>query len=158
MIRTWLLKILFWDGALPLVTATAPMAVQALTEDRAAVEFASVLLPVIAFLVRLEVGRRTIGSNNCGSVTRFFQYLLFFVGLVALILVDTFLMLTYIMPAGALFATMVDVTVFSGLVSTYLVGMILAMYPGRAAPAPIPDVRSFAERKATIPKLFASRS
>jgi len=125
---------------LPIVIAAAPMTIQALTADREAVEFASVLLPVIAFLVRLEVGRRTIGSNHCRPVTRFFQFTLFFAGLMVLILIDTFLMLTYVMPAAALFATPLDVILFGAFVSIYLATMIFAMYPGQTAPRQIPSI------------------
>jgi len=149
----WLRKVLLWDGVLPLCIAAAPLAVDALTGRRGAVEFVSVLLPIVAFLIRWAVGYSTIGSNNCGPVTRFLQYLLFFVGLVALILVDTFLMLAYLMPKGALFATTVDVIVMATLISIYLFTMIFAMYPGQAAAPSIPNIAAGASQGSRFGRL-----
>ena len=141
-----MLRVFFWDGVLPLGMAAAPLAADVLTGDREAVEFVSVLFPVVAFLIRLVVGYRTIVSNDCQPVTRFFQFVLFFVGLITLILFDTIMMLAYVMPQDALFATWLDVLVIVMHYLFYLATMSFAMYPGQRPPRPIPSIASHAPR------------
>jgi hypothetical protein len=140
VIRTWLLRVLCWDGVLPLFTALAPLAVDVLTGNRNAVEAVSIALPVIAFLIRFFVGLQTIMSNDCHPVTRFFQFVVFFGGLLLLCMVDAMLMMAYTMPPGAMFATVLDVILVGAFYAFYLATMMFAMYPGQRPLRPIPSI------------------
>ncbi|MEZ6136322.1 MAG: hypothetical protein R3C53_15615 [Pirellulaceae bacterium] len=100
--------------------------------QRAPVEIAAAVLPIIAFFVRFNVGRQCISSNNCRGVTRRLQTASLCIGILVLVLVDAVMILTHVMPKGAAFATMSDIVVWIVMYSIYVAAMSIAMYPGAA--------------------------
>src|SRR5436190_3762156 len=94
------------------------------------IEAIAVVLPIVAFFVRLRAGRRHIFKNNCTRAFRSFQFVAFFLGIFLLALLDCVIVLSYIMPAGTLFAGD-DNIIFAWMAGIYLALMTFAMYPGR---------------------------
>jgi hypothetical protein len=134
--RSWLLRILTWDTILPVAVAFVPTAIALFLPDRRGVmEIASVTLPIAAFLLRLHIGKRQIDSNRCSVAVRKFQFCVFFVGILPLVLIDCVIVLSHLMPNGALFATSGDLLVWAVLAAIYLASMTVAMYPGSAGAA-----------------------
>jgi hypothetical protein len=134
--RSWLLRILTWDTILPVAVAFVPTAIALFLPDRRGVmEIASVTLPIAAFLLRLRIGKRQIDSNRCSVAFRKFQFCVFFVGILPLVLIDCVIVLSHLMPNGALFATSGDLLVWAVLAAIYLASMTVAMYPGSAGAA-----------------------
>jgi hypothetical protein len=130
--RAWIVRIAIWDGALPAVIWLAPVIVQGLIPNlRGPVEIVAVVLPIVAFFIRFHVGRWHISANHCRIELRRFQYVALCFGALVLVLVDAVLILTNIMPKGAVFVTVGDVIVWAILILTYLGAMSIAMYPGK---------------------------
>jgi hypothetical protein len=132
---SWFLRVLAWDGVLPAFIAFAPTGVEVLFPNhRGAVEITAVTLPIAAFGLRIRAGKRHIASNRCSEVVRFFQFCAFCLGILPLVLVDCFMILSHLMP-GAMFETYTDILICAITVSVYLTLMAVAMYPGRAIPS-----------------------
>jgi hypothetical protein len=130
---SWLLRVAGWDGLLPAYVVLAPTAVELLIPNNpGAVELTAVVLPIAAFVVRYNAGKRHIASHNCSRVIRAAQFCVFCVGIALLVLIDAVLMLSHLMPQGALFAAREDRIVWAVLFSVYVTAMTIAMYPGRA--------------------------
>ncbi len=135
--RSWVLRILTWDTVLPACVAFVPVGVGLLFPGRREVmEFTAVILPIVAFFLRFGAGTRHIASNRCPKAIQRFQFCAFCLGILPLVLVDCALILSGLMPRGALFATALDRLVWAVLFSLYLASMIVAMYPGRVPHPP----------------------
>jgi hypothetical protein len=131
--RSWLLRILTWDTVLPVAVVFIPNGIALLFPNRRGIlEVTSVVLPVGAFLLRLVAGKRQIALNRCSEIVRKFQFCIFFLGILPLVLIDCVVILSHLMPDGALFATNTDRLVWTVLIAIYLVSMAVAMYPGSA--------------------------
>jgi hypothetical protein len=131
-VRSWLVRVFPWDGVLPVCIALAPSVIGlVLPNKRGAIEITAVVLPIAAFLIRFRAGKRHIGSNHCCAAMKIFQLCIFCLGILALVLVDAFVVLLHVIPwhAGAMTAD--DLLVLAIPVSIYLALMALAMYPGR---------------------------
>lgn len=129
----WLIRLVTWDGLLPGCIVLAPSVVEFLfPKNREAIELVSVMLPVIGLSIRIRLGSRHIGSNHCSVTIRCFQMCAFILGLLLLGLVECVLVLTHVMPVGALFVDSRDVVIWATVFSIYLFAMAIAMYPGRA--------------------------
>jgi hypothetical protein len=130
---TWILRIAKWDGLLPAVVWTSPILVQLVFPNvRGAIELVAVALPIAALLLRYLIGKRHIDSNRCSLLTRRIQMLALCVGSIVLMLIDSVMILTHVMPKGAAFATTGDVIVWGVLYAIYILSMTIAMYPGCA--------------------------
>jgi hypothetical protein len=129
--RFWLLRVITWDAILPVVVAVVPAVIIFFFPNRRGfIEITSVTLPVGAFLLRSITGKRQIARNRCSQAVRTFQFCVFVIGILPLVLVDCFMVLSHLMPDGALFATKTDRLVLAVLAAIYLVCMVVAMYPG----------------------------
>jgi hypothetical protein len=136
--RQWLLRVTGWDGLLPLGVAVAPSLIQMLLPNRlgvAATALASVILPGVAFHLRIRYGQNHISSNGCSITVRRVQYCAFYVGIVPLALVDFILVFRHADPKGirGILETPADWAGFATCVATYIVAMVVAMYPGAVA-------------------------
>jgi hypothetical protein len=130
-ISSWLIRLIAWDGVLPVAILSAPFLVRWLIPDnRSAIELTAVVLPLVAFFVRYQVGRRHIASNDCGPVVRRVQVVVLCLGIFVLVLIDAVMVLCHVMPKGAAFTTTTDLIVWMVLYAIYLAAMALAMYPG----------------------------
>ncbi|MHB1037359.1 MAG: hypothetical protein ACYC35_13730 [Pirellulales bacterium] len=125
---SWLLTVLAWDGLLPLFVFSVPFVVEILVPNRrGAVELVAVAVPIVAFVVRYAVGRRHIATHNFSPAVRRVQFCVFVFGICSLVMIDSVLMLTHVMPKGALKGSGV---VWAVLFSVYLTSMLIAMFPG----------------------------
>ena len=68
-------------------------------------------------------------------VVQRFQFFVFCLGILPLVLLDCFMILSHLMPQGALFATHAEFIVLAIVFAIYLTLMTVAMYPGRAIPS-----------------------
>jgi hypothetical protein len=130
--RSWLGKLVAWDGIVPIVVLLAPIVVGQLFPNRpGALEFTAVSVPIVAFFIRFYVAKRQIYDNRCSNLVRFIQIISLCLAIVLLLLIDTMIILAQQMPPGAMFATMEDIIVWAILISCYSVLMAFSMFPGR---------------------------
>ena len=98
--------------------------------NRGIIEITALVLPITAFFIRYRVGRRYVASNHCGKIMRRFQVVIFCLGITILCFIDTMMILTYVLPKGFLFRTLSDRMFWIIFYATYLVFMLIAMFPG----------------------------
>jgi hypothetical protein len=121
--RSWLFRVMTWDMILPIITLLTPVLVQRLFPKNGTVlAIATMLVPIAAFFVRFSVGRRHIAANNVSSKLRSMQFIVLCIGILALTIADSFVILSYVKH---------DQMTFLTLMATYFGAMIFAMYPGR---------------------------
>jgi len=133
--KAWLIRLFSWDGALPAGILSAPTIVHILfPKEPAAVNFAAVFFPVVAFLVRWVVGVRHIRVNNCSEYLRDLQNCALVLGIVALAFIDC----VGIVLQDVAQLTVVDFTALGVFASAiYLPPMAFALYPGRSRAVPV---------------------
>lgn len=126
----WFFRLVFWDSLLPAVVVLVPMLIQSLFPNRRGpIEIAGLLVPMVAFFIRLLAGKRHIAANHCSPRFRGLQVGSLVFGLFWLAVIDAFVVLSHIIPAGAMAFTTSEVIIVASL---YLPPMAFAMYPGRA--------------------------
>ena len=103
---------------------------------RGVMEITAVTLPVAAFLLRARAGWRHITTNKCSDLVQRFQFFVFCIGILPLVLFDCFMILSRLMPHGDPNATHDELLVLGSAFAAYLVLMAIAMYPGRTIPIP----------------------
>lgn len=91
---------------------------------------ALVPLPVAAFLLRLTIGLRQIGSNACGQDFRGVQVLFLIIGLLFVMALDFFAALIAFNPQHGIDPSEVAITITIGTL-VYLLSAIFATYPGK---------------------------
>lgn len=129
LLTQWLLNLFGYDGLLPALIFFLPGLV-VLTLGRGGwLEFVAVVLPIVAFLIRSGVGLHQIERHLCHPVLRGFQKLALFIGLLLLLVVDAFIILSWIVPANALQRE--DFIIEAWIYASYLLCMAFASYPGR---------------------------
>jgi hypothetical protein len=126
----WLLRLITWDSLLPIVVFSIPALIHTLfPNNRGIIEITAVVLPIAACFIRMRAGRRHIAANNCSLRFRRFQTIALIFGLVWLAVIDAVIVLSRIVPQGAIAFRLIDYAIFAAL---YLPPMTFAMYPGRA--------------------------
>jgi hypothetical protein len=131
----WLLRVLAWDTLLPLIVAFVPYAIHLLLpKQRGILEVVAVTLPILAFFLRIRAGKPQIATNQCSERARAVQFGVFLLGVLPLVLVDCFMILSHLMPQGSLFATKTDLFIWATIALFYLTCMAIAMYPGSQDP------------------------
>jgi hypothetical protein len=121
-----------------MVVLLVPPVIEGIFPNRRNVlELTAVTLPIAAFFWRFFAGKRHIDSNRCATAFRYFQLFALCVGILFLLLIDSFVILAHEMPKGAMLATETDRIVWAVLASVYLTCMAVAMYPGRTEPGPV---------------------
>lgn len=137
-VRKWMLSLFAWDGLMPVIVFLAPAIVRALVpRNHRAIEATSVMLPIVAFLIRLAVGLRQVSRNRVRQGVQTFQMIALFLGLVVLVLIDTLVILMWEIPGVG--NHIGDMLVLLCLFSIYLTLMALAFYPGRGQTVPEGD-------------------
>ena len=128
-IKTWALRLLALDGALPVVVVILPHVVQhAFPKVPHALPMFATLVLAIGCVYRFYAGRHHILTNQCGRVFRIVQTVALIFGIVLIVFNDCLIMVLKTMPGDALsreFGLMVFVYV------VYLLSMAFALYPGR---------------------------
>jgi hypothetical protein len=129
----WVLKLVAWDGVLPVVVLLAPFVVKLVFPNhRDVMEVTAVILPIAAFFIRFFVAQHCISSNQCTPLVRLFQIVSLCMAILVLLLIESLMILAHEMPKGAMVATTADWIVWVVLFSVYLACMSFAMYPGHA--------------------------
>ncbi len=141
MWKLWISRVFRWDGLLPIAILLIPLALRLLfPNQRWAIELASVVLPIGGFAIRLLVGYHFINTNHCNKSFQILQAWLLVAGLAMMTLLDCVIILSVLMPKGALAMNAFDIAMSAGLYALYLLLMIVAMYPG-IAPIEKPRVK-----------------
>ncbi len=131
-VRSWLFRLFAWDGVLPVCIVLIPSVISFLIpERRGAIEITAVVLPITAFFIRFRAGKRHIESNNCGEPMRVLQLCVFCLGILVLVVVDAFVVLSHVMPGQGGSISKEDLIILGVVISIYLTSMAFAMYPGR---------------------------
>jgi hypothetical protein len=134
--RLWFIRVISWDAILPFCLLVAPTLIEFCFPNRRGVmEVTAVTLPVAAFLLRIRAGWRHITTNRCSDIVQHFQFFVFCIGILPLVLLDCFMILSHLMPQGAV-ATQGDLVVLASVFAVYLMIMAVAMYPGRSISSP----------------------
>jgi len=160
---TWLLRVLTWDGLLPVVVWAIPLIVakSALPISEPAIVLLASLLPIAALIVRFFVGHRMIQANACGTGFRRVQVTCLCVGLFVLMLLDCLLITLFSLEFGGgpgvpeeeWLAQVVIIAIFY---LPYLALLSVAMYPGRAPQPAL--VGEFTRRDQLMDDRFPGRS
>jgi len=141
-LAAWLLRLLTWDGVLPVCIFFVPSLIELLLpNNRGAVEIASVAPPIIAFFIRFAVGRHHIAANRCSAWFRRIQYAVFGIAVVLLVFFDAVLILAHLIPGAPGPPSMEEWIALAIIASVYLTLMGTAMYPGPAKE--LPEVLTF---------------
>jgi hypothetical protein len=132
---SWLLRVVAWDGILPLVVWVAPYVLKVIVPNREEPRMLAVILTAICvFLLRWVMGVRHIEANRCSPAARQIQYFCFFAGLVVMLLTDAFALAMHDMLQPV---DMIGMLIVLSLpFSIYLTLMTAAMYPGREPAGP----------------------
>jgi hypothetical protein len=132
-VRSWLLRLITWDGALPACMVFAPAGIKYLfPNNRGAIEIAAIVLPITAFWFRFVVGKRHIDTNHCGPLVQTLQLCVLCLAIFIFVFCDAVIALSHIMPQVDHAATGLDMAVFGIIGLVYLTLMAFAMYPGRS--------------------------
>jgi len=127
----WFWRIISWDTLLPAAMILAPFAIRwAVPNRQGFMEIAAVSLPILAFFLRLRVGKRQIANNQCSTMMRRIQFGIFCVGIFPLVLFDCFIMLGAFANAGP-GPDNDTIKALAVMIGIYLTAMTLAMYPGQ---------------------------
>lgn len=132
----WLLRVLTWDGLVPVAMFVSSMTVARLTQGQGDWYLALTLgLPLSAFLVRFFMGRGAIERNHCSPVTQSFQSIVLVLGLIVIAILDSLLICLSTLPPGNPGGNRDKVVILYCVVAmvylAYLACMCFAMYPGR---------------------------
>jgi hypothetical protein len=129
--RAWMLKLVAWDGTLPVIIVFAPSVVEFLFPNRrTALEVMALTLPIAALFLRFVLGKRHIDANRCSTMVRYIQIVALCIAIIMLVLIDSLVILAHEMPEGALWATKTDRICWAVLIGIYLILMAIAMFPG----------------------------
>jgi hypothetical protein len=144
----WLLRLLTWDGLLPAIVILTPeIAKQIMPHRPQAIEFISCIAPIAAFILRLFVAGRHLYSNDCTDQMRDRQFAFLCYAVMALLVIDIYVLLARDLPAGAMFANTFNLILWTGVFTIYFVCIAVATYPGRTEEtAEYSPFDSFADR------------
>jgi hypothetical protein len=74
----WLLRLLTWDGILPVCILAVPSLIEWLLPNSNVVGLLYVAIAITAFFARIAVGARHIESNNCARIVQNIQFASFY--------------------------------------------------------------------------------
>ena len=120
---------MFSDLTLLFLVWSIPGAIEVLfPQDPNAILVGALLVPTLAFILRVFAGRRQISENHCSRQVRRFQFAVFLLGIFLLLLVDCLLFSLHGIGGNML----LNAILYMVLSPLYLLPMTIAMYPGRA--------------------------
>ncbi len=131
----WLLRVLTWDGMVPVSLLLLSRGLVLLAGNQAAIiDVLCVFIPLTGLLVRLNIGRRTIHLNDCSRGMKGVQFWFLVFGLLVLAFLECVMMLFTILPPPPDPAK--GWIVFGVALGMYFPLMIIAMYPGQQPTTP----------------------
>ncbi len=135
----WILRIIGWDGILPVFVASLSVAVAFIFgNNRPLAETLMVVLPIVALLFRFTIGRKHIRRNYCGEMFKGIQTGALGLAVLILLFADFFVVLTAFIPKNRRHPPPEDVPIYIVALTIYLVLVVFAMYPGREPAEPRP--------------------
>ena len=132
----WLLSILSWDGALPVLAVLLPWIAGQIFPKRmdAAIGFLAVVFPIFALFARIIMADIQIKQHNVSDRMKSVQFTVAFISVVFLMLVECL-----IIGLQGLNIGWQDTFVFLLCVGViYLPFAAFSMYPGKQQPQPLP--------------------
>jgi hypothetical protein len=137
--RAWLVRVIAWDGVLPLLLWLSPFLVRLLVPgiNKDAGVLLAVPLPICVFFIRIWFGARHIDANRCEKF-RVIQYYCFLFAILVLLFVDALLLALHGELDENWAAYLSLLRDLSIPFAVYLALMAVAMYPGRE---PIPSTQ-----------------
>jgi|GEM_PF-676391 len=127
----WLLRLLMWDGVLPLVVWACPAFFRWwLKNNEMNVIFTASIIPSVALVVRYYMAMGYIKQNRCGPWTKRFQTYTLRVALVYLVCLESLLIMMQELPE----LKDIDPGAVLFLVTAYLIyllPMAFVLYPGK---------------------------
>ena len=144
----YLVRLIAWDGVLPVVLWLVPIAIQKLVPNPGIwIAVTAVFLPIFAFFIRYLVGISYINQNHCGKVMRKLQTVAFCLAILGLIAVDSLMIILQEvapMAKGGWDPRMLELLLVVYL--AYLSVMAFALYPGFPQSAELERINEFGER------------
>ncbi len=125
----WLSRLFGYDGILPALVFFCPALLALLVGPGVVMELTAIVLPITAFFWRAAYGLKQINGNGCSMSSRRIQKGTLFCGLLALLLVDAFMILSWTVPRNAL--SIDDYRTTFGIYLVYVALMAFSSYPGR---------------------------
>jgi hypothetical protein len=130
--RSWFIRVISWDAILPFCMFFMPTLIEfCFPNQRGVMEITAVTLPILAFMLRVRAGWRHIMTNRCSVVVQHLQFFVFCLGILPLVLIDCFMILSHLMPQGPLNVSQDGMLLLAIVFAVYLMIMTVAMYPGR---------------------------
>ena len=130
-LSNWILRLITWDGLLPAIVWVVPYIVSSIFPNTPGVIWVlGVLLPIAAFFIRYQAGRRFISTNHCGNVMRIFQVIVFCFAILIIVLIDAAIVLSHAAGAGVRIMGEENVIVIIVSFAIYFLSMAFSMYPG----------------------------
>ena len=130
--RQWILRIIYWDGILPIFVSFVSVAVASfLGNNRPLAETLMVVLPIVALFIRFSIGRKHILGNNCGGIFKGVQTGALGFAILIFLFADFLVVLSAFIPKNRGLPPPEDVPIYIVALLLYLVLVIIAMYPGR---------------------------
>ena len=131
IIGTWILRLVGWDGLLPVTIVVVPYLVRlALPQFPNAIAVVAVVLPIAAFFWRLYAGACHISTNRCGEFFRGVQSIALFIGVLIMVLVDALLLCVQDLPGNLLWRDPAAIRMVGTMYAIYFACMVIAVYPG----------------------------
>ena len=123
-ISRWWIRLVSWDGLLPLAVWYIPQCIEIFFPGRrGAIEIASLVVPVMAVLIRYYTGMELIRNNHCSKRFRIVQKAIFCIGILMLVMVDCVLILMHVMPKNPNGGNSDDLTLILSFFGFYLIIM-----------------------------------
>jgi hypothetical protein len=138
-VSSWILRVVAWDGILPLLVWMSPGFIKALAPKNQRESDALVVMFLVAILfLRFRAGSIYISSNNCTPGIRKLQFVIFCIAISWLLLVDLIMILMNMGPPPPVRDPNEPLAIFLILLGFYLAYfmlMLFAMYPGQDSTA-----------------------
>jgi hypothetical protein len=129
----WLLRLIMWDGILPLIVWACPAFFRWwLQDDEVGLIIAAGIVPILALVVRYYMAIRYIERNHCGPWTKRFQTYTLRLALLYLLCLESLLITLQDLPGVNQF----DLAAVLFLVTAYLIyllPMAFVLYPGQVS-------------------------
>ena len=124
------LRMLAWDGLLPLVVLVVPYLVRlVLPQFPDAIVVAAIVVSIVAFFLRVYIGCCYICANQCGKWLRRFQLLTLNLGVFTLMFVETLVMVLQDLPGNANVGIGLLI-VLAPFYAFYIACMLITLYSG----------------------------
>ena len=130
----WFSRVFSLDGILPLFVFLLPKGIQWIFDipDHDMV-LPSVILPILAMILRVILGLKAIDSNQVRPFFRGCQLIVFVCGVLVLMFLETFVVALHFLPPVAP-APVKIISVLAVMHLIYLAAMTFAMFPGWPEP------------------------